>query len=267
DVGAAGKGKHIGNLVALQPGEAVRTLLEVRDLEDEKNFVFFATRNGTVKKTPVKDFSNVMSRGIIAIGIEKGDELVAARQTDGNQIIFLASHEGLAIRFPEEGVRPMGRPAYGVRGMDLGKGDYVVGVAVTPKEGKTANGKPAKGKSQGEEEKAMPNLILSVTEQGYGKRTPVEEYRLQSRGGKGVINVKTTARNGNVAAIMLVDETSEVMVISQFGKILRTDTKQIREAGRSTQGVRLLQLEAGDKVASAAVIQEKAVEENGNLLQ
>jgi len=267
DVGAAGKGKHIGNLVSLQPGEAVRTLLEVRDLEDEKNFVFFATRNGTVKKTPVKDFSNVMSRGIIAIGIEKGDELVAARQTDGNQIIFLASHEGLAIRFPEEGVRPMGRPAYGVRGMDLGKGDYVVGVAVTPKEGKTANGKPAKGKSQGEEEKAMPNLILSVTEQGYGKRTPVEEYRLQSRGGKGVINVKTTARNGNVAAIMLVDETSEVMVISQFGKILRTDTKQIREAGRSTQGVRLLQLEAGDKVASAAVIQEKAVEENGNLLQ
>src|SRR5262245_5401662 len=267
DVGAAGKGKHIGNLVALQPGEAVRTLLEVRDLEDEKNFVFFATRNGTVKKTPVKDFSNVMSRGIIAIGIEKGDELVAARQTDGNQIIFLASHEGLAIRFPEEGVRPMGRPAYGVRGMDLGKGDYVVGVAVTPKEGKTANGKSAKGKPQGEEEKAMPNLILSVTEQGYGKRTPVEEYRLQSRGGKGVINVKTTALNGNVAAIMLVDETSEVMVISQFGKILRTDTKQIREAGRSTQGVRLLQLEAGDKVASAAVIQEKAVEENGSLLQ
>jgi len=267
DVGAAGKGKHIGNLVSLQPGEAVRTLLEVRDLEDEKNFVFFATRNGTVKKTPVKDFSNVMSRGIIAIGIEKGDELVAARQTDGNQIVFLASHEGMAIRFDEEGVRPMGRPAYGVRGMDLDKGDYVIGVAVTPKEGRTANGKPAKGKTQGEEEKPMPNLILSVTEQGYGKRTPVEEYRLQSRGGKGVINVKTTARNGNVAAIMLVDETSEVMVISQFGKILRTDTKQIREAGRSTQGVRLLQLEAGDKVASAAVIQEKPEEENGLPLQ
>ncbi len=136
DVGAAGKGKHMGNLVALQPGETVRTLLEVRDLEDENNFVFFATRNGTVKKTPVKDFSNVMARGIIAIGIEKDDELVAARLTDGKHVVFLGSHEGLAIRFDEENVRPMGRPAYGVRGMDLAKGDYLVGMAVTPKDGK-----------------------------------------------------------------------------------------------------------------------------------
>ena len=144
DVGAAGKGKHMGNLVALQPGETVRTLLEVRDLEDENNFVFFATRNGTVKKTPVKDFSNVMARGIIAIGIEKDDELVAARLTDGKHVVFLGSHEGLAIRFDEENVRPMGRPAYGVRGMDLAKGDYLVGMAVTPKDGKKkTNGKGA----------------------------------------------------------------------------------------------------------------------------
>jgi DNA gyrase subunit A len=261
DVGAAGKGKHIGNLVALQPGETVRTLLEVRNLEDENSFVFFATRNGTVKKTPVKDFSNVMSRGIIAIGIEKDDELVAARLTDGKQIVFLASHEGMAIRFEEEDVRPMGRPAYGVRGMDMEKGDYVVGMAVTPKDG---NGrKKANGEGQPEE---VPSLILSITENGYGKRTPVEEYRLQSRGGKGVINVKTTERNGKVVAIMLVDESSEAMLISHFGKIIRIDTRQIREAGRSTQGVRLLQLESGDKVASAAVIQEKE-EEPGGLLQ
>jgi DNA gyrase subunit A len=264
DVGAAGKGKHIGNLVALQPGETVKTLLEVRDLDDENKFVFFATRQGTVKKTAVKDFSNVMSRGIIAIGIEKEDELVAARLTDGSQIVFLASHEGMAIRFDEEGVRPMGRPAYGVRGMDLDKGDYIVGMAVTPKEG---NGKKKKTDGKGAAmPEELPTLILSITENGYGKRTPVEEYRLQSRGGKGVINVKTTARNGNVSAIMLVDETSEVMLISHFGKIIRIDTKQIREAGRSTQGVRLLQLESGDKVASAAVIQEKD-EENGSLLQ
>jgi DNA gyrase subunit A len=261
DVGAAGKGKHIGNLVSLQPGETVRTLLEVRDLEDENNFVFFATKNGTVKKTPVKDFSNVMSRGIIAIGIEKDDELVAARLTDGNQVVFLGSHEGLAIRFDEENVRPMGRPAYGVRGMDLAKGDYVVGMAVTPKDGK----KKTNGK--GTEEENVPTLILSVTEGGYGKRTPVDEYRLQSRGGKGVINVKTTARNGKVVAIMLVDESSECMLISQFGKIIRIDTKQIREAGRSTQGVRLLQLESDDRVASAAVIQEKEEEETGLPLQ
>ena len=265
DVGAAGKGKHIGNLVALQPGETVKALLEVRNLEDENNFVFFATRKGTVKKTPVKDFSNVMSRGIIAIGIEKDDELVAARLTDGQQIVFLASHEGMAIRFDEGGVRPMGRPAYGVRGMDLEKGDYVVGMAITPKEGNGKKKTDGKGKADAKHEE-IPNLILSVTENGYGKRTPVQEYRLQSRGGKGVINVKTTARNGNVVAIMLVDETSEAMLISHFGKIIRIDTKQIREAGRSTQGVRLLQLEAGDKVASAAVIQEKE-EENGSLLQ
>src|SRR5215471_15585922 len=264
DVGAAGKGKHIGNLVALQPGETVKTLLEVRNLEDENNFVFFATRNGTVKKTPVKDFSNVMSRGIIAIGIEKDDELVAARLTDGNQIVFLASHEGMAIRFDEDGVRPMGRPAYGVRGMDLEKGDYVVGVAVTPKDG---NGKKKAKEDDKEKAEEVPSLILSVTENGYGKRTPVDEYRLQSRGGKGVINVKTTARNGNVVSIMLVDESSEAMLISHFGKIIRIDTKHIREAGRSTQGVRLLTLEAGDKVASAAVIQEKEEEPNGSLLQ
>ncbi|HEV3317041.1 MAG TPA: DNA gyrase subunit A [Candidatus Angelobacter sp.] len=263
DVSAAGKGKHIGNLVALQPGETVRTLLEVRNLEEENRFIFFATRNGTVKKTPVKDFSNVQSRGILAIGIDKGDELVAVRLTDGNQVVFMASHEGQAIRFDEDDVRSMGRQAYGVRGMDLDERDYIVGVAVTPKEGKKkANGK---GKDGGDEN--IPSLILSVTENGYGKRTPIEEYRLQSRGGKGVINVKTTERNGKVSGIMLVDEASEVILISQFGKIIRIDTKQIREAGRSTQGVRLLNLEAGDRVASAVVIQDKEVEENGTLLQ
>lgn len=265
DVGAAGKGKHVGNLVTLQPGETVRTLLEVRNLDDENNFVFFVTRKGVVKKTPVKDFSNVMTRGIIAIGIEKDDELVAARLTDGQQIIFLASHEGQAIRFGEEDVRSMGRPAYGVRGMDLDKGDYIVGMAATPKEERKKTGKPKDGKDGVEE--SVPSLILSVTENGYGKRTPVDEYRLQTRGGKGVINVKTTERNGRVVAIMLVDEDSEAMLISHFGKIIRTDTKQIREAGRSTQGVRLLHLEAGDKVASAAVIQEKEEDPNGSLLQ
>ena len=154
----------------------------------------------------------------------------------------------------------MGRPAYGVRGMDLDEGDYIVGMAVTPKEAK----KKTNGKG---EEETSPSLILSVTENGYGKRTPIEEYRLQSRGGKGVINVKTTARNGKVVSIMLVDESSEVMLISQFGKIIRIDTKTIREAGRSTQGVRLLNLEADDRVAYAAVIQETEAEENGLPLQ
>src|SRR5262249_27346838 len=261
DVGAAGRGKSIQSLVSLQPGESARAMLPVRDLEEENRYVFFVTRNGTVKKTPLKDFCNVMSRGIIAIGIEKDDELVAASLTDGHQIVFLASHEGMAIRFVEEDVRPMGRPAYGVRGMDLDKEDYIVGMAVTPKERKRKNGKDG-------QEEDTPSLILSVTENGYGKRTDVDEYRLQSRGGKGVINVRTTQRNGKVAGIMLVSDHCECMVISQFGKIIRIETNQIREAGRSTQGVRLLQLDAGDRVAAAVVIPEEEVgPENGTLLQ
>jgi DNA gyrase subunit A len=220
--------------------------------------VFFTTRKGTVKKTALVDFSNVMARGIIAIGIDKDDELVAAQLTDSNQIVFLASHEGLAIRFDEADVRVMGRPAYGVRGMDIGEKDYIVGMAITPKERK-------KGKNGGVDQ---PNLILSVTENGYGKRTDVDEYRLQSRGGKGVINVKTTERNGKVVAIMLVTEDAEAMVISQYGKIIRTSTDSIREAGRSTQGVRLLHLEPGDKVAAAVVIpDEEKAESEPTLLQ
>src|SRR4051812_27571293 len=258
DIGPAGKGKAIANLIALQPGESVRAILTVRDLEEEGKYVFFATRNGTVKKTELRDFSNVMSRGIIAIGIDKDDELMGVRITDGKQIVFLASHEGQAIRFEEEDVRSMGRPAFGVRGMDLAKDDYIIGMAVTPKERTKKNGK------DGED---TPSLILSVTEQGYGKRTDVDEYRLQSRGGKGVINVKTMAKNGKVSAIMLVDETSECMVISQFGKIIRINTTSIREAGRSTQGVRLLHLDDGDKVAAAVVIPPEEKEENPTLLQ
>ena len=138
DVSAAGKGKHVGNLVGLQPGETVRTMLAVRNLEEEGRYIFFATRNGTVKKTELKDFSHVMSRGIIAIGIDKDDELVGVTLTDGKQIIFLASHDGQAIRFDEDDVRSMGRPAYGVRGMNLDKGDYIVGMATTPKDAKQA---------------------------------------------------------------------------------------------------------------------------------
>jgi DNA gyrase subunit A len=252
DVGAAGKGKSIASLLSLQPGETVRNILPVRNLEEEGKYIFFATRKGTVKKTPLKDFSNVMARGIIAIGIDEDDELIGVRVTDGNQIVFLATHDGMAIRFGEEDVRSMGRPAYGVRGIDIGKNDYVVGLAITAK----ANGHVAR--------------ILSVTEAGFGKRTDVEEYRLQTRGGKGVINVKTTARNGKVVGIQLVDETSEIIVISQYGKIIRIDTTTVRAAGRSTQGVKLLNLEEGDKVAAAVVIppeELKAEPETGTLLQ
>src|SRR5215472_17527866 len=270
DVGAAGKGKHVGNLVALQPGETVRSMLAVRNLEEEGKYVFFATRNGTVKKTPLKDFCNVMSRGIIAIGIDKGDELVGVTLTDGNQIVFLASYDGQAIRFDGNDVRSMGRPAYGVRGMHLDKGDYIVGMATTPKDAKKAEAEAEKAKAKAGVEatatdETIPvkgSLILSVTENGFGKRTPADEYRLQGRGGSGVINVKTTERNGKVVGIAQVTEESEVMLISHYGKIIRMDSSTIRESGRAAQGVRLLQLEPGDRVAAVVVIPPD--EENGN---
>jgi DNA gyrase subunit A len=317
DIGAAGKGKAMASLVALQPGEKVVTILPVRDLEEENKYILFATRNGTVKKTALKDFSNVMSRGIIAINIEKDDELITARVTDGQQVIFIATHDGMAIRFNEQDLRPMGRPATGNRGISLRKGDYVIGAAVTPsnearnkqrleraaQKGLTnqveaaidevadstsvtpleLSGDPtelsapaiseataAKLEKLDKELGLTPCLILSVSESGYGKRTDVDQYRLQTRGGKGVINMKATPKVGKVSSINLVDETSELMVISQFGKIIRIDTKSIRAAGRSTQGVKLLDLEPQDKVAAAVVIppeEAKIQPEEGTLLQ
>jgi DNA gyrase subunit A len=316
DVGAAGKGKAMASLVDLQPGERVVTILGVRDLEEESKYVLFATRNGTVKKTALKDFSNVMSRGIIAINIEKDDELICARITDGHQVIFLATHDGMAIRFDEQDLRPMGRPATGNRGINLRKGDYVIGAAVTPSNEARNRARLERAKATGltaqveavideaaestaeqplelaepgevaapaiSEEAAAklekldkqlgltPCLILTVSENGFGKRTDVDAYRLQSRGGKGVISMKTTAKIGKVAAINLVDDTTEMMLISQFGKIIRIDTKTIRSAGRSTSGVKLLNLDADDKVAAAVVIppeDAKTQPENGTLLQ
>ncbi|HEX9199315.1 MAG TPA: DNA gyrase subunit A [Acidobacteriaceae bacterium] len=316
DVGAAGKGKAMASLIDLQPGEKVVTILPVKDLEEADKYVLFATRNGTVKKTALKDFSNVMSRGIIAINIEKDDELIIARITDGQQIIFLATHDGMAIRFNEQDLRPMGRPATGNRGINLRKGDYLIGAAVTPSNearnkqrleraaaagltshvkdaideaADSASAQPLELAEPGEVaaptisdaaqakldklDKQLgltPCLILTVSENGFGKRTDVDAYRLQSRGGKGVISMKTTPKIGKVSAINLVDDTTEMMLISQFGKIIRIDTKTIRSAGRSTSGVKLLNLDADDKVAAAVVIppeDAKVQPENGTLLQ
>src|SRR6266404_5633776 len=280
DVSAAGKGKHIGNLIGLQPGETVRTMLAVRNLEEENKYIFFATRNGLVKKSELREFMHVRSNGINAINIEEGDELVAARITNGNQIVFIASHEGMACRFDENHVRSMGRAAYGVNGIDLEERDYVVGMTVTPKPGEAPVGAPAPGEDPVDKAAAVAasstaaipevvdlaqkgNLILSVTENGYGKRTPADEYRLTNRAKKGVINVKTTERVGKVVAIALVDENSQVMLISQYGKIIRMDSKTIRESGRNAQGVRLLHMEPGDRVAAAVVLAPEE-EPNGN---
>jgi len=298
DVSAAGRGKHIGNLIGLQPGETVRTMLAVRNLEEENKYIFFATRNGLVKKSELREFMHVRSNGINAINIEEGDELVAARITNGNQIVFIATHEGMAIRFDENHVRPMGRAAYGVNGVNLEERDYVVGMTVTPKPGATAADnagtekdhvgtdafvRPASEASPGKAGAVSEipptetvdltqkgTLILSVTENGYGKRTPADEYRLTNRAGKGVINIKTTERVGKVVAIALVDENSQVMLISQYGKIIRMDSKTIRESGRNAQGVRLLHMEPGDRVAAAVVLapeEEPNGSNGGTLLQ
>jgi DNA gyrase subunit A len=276
DIGAAGKGKHIGNLVGLQAGETVRTMLAVRNLEEEGKHIFFATRNGLVKKSELKEFCHVRANGIYAISIEAGDELVAATVTDGEQIVFLATHEGQAIRFDEADVRPMGRQAYGVWGIRMEKGDYLVGMATTPKDVQKAEAEAAKAAAEAgipeatATDETLPlkgSLILSVTEGGYGKRTPADEYRLQGRGGSGVINVKTTERNGKVVGIAQVTEKSEVMLISHYGKIIRMDSKTIRESGRAAQGVRLLNLEPGDRVAAAVVIPPEEEGVNGTLIQ
>src|ERR1700684_905255 len=270
DIGAAGKGKHVANLAGLQAGETVRTMLAIRNLEEQNRYIFFSTRNGLVKKTELKDFSHVRAGGIIAINIEKGDELVAARLTDGVQIVFLASHDGQAIRFEETDVRSMGRNATGVRGMNLSEKDYIVGMATTVKPDAVLPPAPAKDAAEAtdvvEDVAKKGSLILSVTENGYGKRTAADEYRLTNRGGKGVINVKTTERNGKVVGIAQVTENAEVMLISQYGKIIRIESKFIRESGRSAQGVRLLNIEAGDRVAAAVVIPPEEEPTNGGTL-
>src|SRR3954471_16371477 len=202
DVGPAGKGKHIGNLVALQPGETARAILNVRDLEEQGKYVLFATRNGTVKKTPLIDFSNVMSRGIIAIGIDKGDELVAARATDGNQIVFLASHEGMAIRFDEEDVRPMGRAAYGVRGMTLDKNDHVVGMAVTPKS--APNGKSASDSAKMHSLERAGKSLAKKNGKAEAKNGKAEE-----KTGKDGKNGKADASSDADVAAVLDSETAQ----------------------------------------------------------
>ncbi len=196
------------------------------------------TKRGVIKKSELTEFDNPLSRGIIALSLDDGDELLAAKLTNGDNYIFLGTHEGKAIRFKEDQVRHMGRAARGVRAMDLDEGDYVVGVEVVEKEG----------------------LILSISDHGYGKRTPLSDYRLTARGGKGVINMKTTPRIGMVVAVLVVREDSDLMIITKEGKIIRIEAGDIRQAGRSTQGVRLVRMDEGDQVAAASVIPEAEVD-------
>jgi DNA gyrase subunit A len=267
EAAAATRGKAISSLVKFQEDEKLTALVAAQNLEEEGRFVFMATKSGTVKKSTLTEFSNPRSTGIIAINLDGPDELIGAKLTDGKQMIFLASHEGQAILFRETEVRPMGRNAGGVNGMDLDKGDYVVSMdAVQPdfeiiaKEGKVTTQNLEELENE-QIKDSLVTLMLTVAEKGFGKRTPLAEYRITSRGGKGVVNMKTTDRNGSVVATLQVTEESDVMIITHDGKVIRVHANEIREAGRSTQGVRLLRLEEGDSVAAAAVLQEEQEEE------
>ncbi len=231
DASTTGKGKHISNLINLQGDESVKAFLSVKDFVADQ-FIVMVTKKGVIKKCELTEFDNPMARGIIAMSLDEGDELIGARITNGQNFIFLGSHEGQAIRFPESEVRAMGRPAHGVWAMDLDEDDYLIGMEVVEKDG----------------------LILSIAEHGYGKRTALEDYRLTRRGGKGVINMKTTKKTGPVVAILSVREDSDLMIVSQSGKIIRIESSTIRQAGRSTQGVTLVKMEEGDQVAAASVI-------------
>ena len=263
EAAAATRGKAINSLVKFQEDEKLTALVAARDLEAADKFVFMATKNGTVKKSALTEFSNPRSTGIIAINLEDQDELIGAKLTDGKQMVFLASHEGQAILFRETEVRAMGRNAGGVNGMDLGKDDYVVSMdAVQPdfEVIKKEHKKETQNLEELENEEikdSLSTLMLTVAEKGYGKRTPLAEYRITSRGGKGVVNMKTTDRNGAVVSTLQVTEESDVMIITEHGKVIRVHANEIREAGRSTQGVRLLRLDQDDSIAAAAVLQEE----------
>ncbi len=243
DAGTTGKGKHVSGLIALQPDESVKAFLAVKEFVAEK-FIVMVTRHGVIKKCELTEFDNPLSRGIIALALDDDDELLGATITNGKNYIFLGSHEGMAIRFNEDEVRAMGRQARGVRAMDLDKGDYLVGLEVIEKEG----------------------LILSISEHGFGKRTPLEDYRLTARGRKGVINMKTTPKVGKVVAVLSVKENTDLMIITKDGKMIRIESGEIRQAGRSTQGVRLVRMEEGDLVAAASCIPDTGDEtKNGDL--
>jgi DNA gyrase subunit A len=231
--GRAAKGKAIVNLLALQSGEKISAVMPVRAFE-ENRFVVMATANGVVKKTPLSEYERIPSKGKIAINLDEGDALIAARITDGKRQIFLATEQGKAVRFDESDIRPMGRVTRGVTGVRFKAGDRVVGMEVVDPQSE----------------------ILTVSEKGFGKRTEIDEYRLQGRGGQGTKNLEVTEKTGPVVGVLQVREKDEVIVVTQDGKTIRTPVKGIRRTLRATQGVIVIKPEAGDQVASIARLLE-----------
>ena len=232
-------GRSVANLLEFQEGEKIAEVLAIKDFGKEESFLLFATAKGTVKKTALSAYANINKRGIIAIGLEPDDNLIDVAVTSDADEVLLGTRSGMAIRFKESDARAMGRPAGGVRGIDLDADDVVVSMIVIPRNGPTSN----------------LCMVLTACENGYGKRTPVDEYRLQKRGGSGVINIKTTDRNGPVVNMSAVCDSDELMLITQNGILIRTRVSEIRETGRNAAGVRLLSLDDGDKLVTMARVE------------
>ena len=230
--GKAAKGTNIVNILQVEQGERIQAMIHTRSIEDDGRFLFMVTRNGTVKRLPVGTLKNLRNNGIRALRMEEGDRLMTVRETDGNQKILIATHDGMAVCFDENDVRTMGRDAVGVRGIRLREGDYVVAAA-----------RAAEGKT-----------VLSITEKGYGKRTPVEEYRITNRGGLGIKNYMVTEKTGPVVGMKVVDGSEDLLLVTRSGIMIRTPVDAIREAGRATQGVIVMRFkEEGDQVISMAL--------------
>ena len=234
--GKTAKGTNIVNILQVEPGERIQAMIHTSSIEDDGRFLFMVTRNGTVKRLPANALKNLRNNGIRALRMDEGDELIAVRETDGTKKILIATHDGMAVCFDENDVRPMGREAVGVRGIKLREGDYVVGAA-----------RATAGKT-----------VLTITENGYGKRTPVEEYRITNRGGLGIKNYMLTDKTGSVVGIKVVDGSEDLLLVTQSGILIRTHVDAIRVAGRATQGVIVMRFkEEGDKVISLALAERE----------
>ena len=238
--GKTAKGTNIVNILQVEQGERVQTMIHFRDTGNEELYLVMVTRNGTVKRLPVSTLKNLRNNGIRALTLDEDDALVTVRETDGTKKILIATHDGQAVCFDENDIRPMGRTAVGVRGIRLREGDYVVGAA-----------RAVEGK-----------CVLSITEKGYGKRTPVEEYRITNRGGLGIRNYMVTDKTGPVVGVKVVDGSEDLLLVTQAGILIRTAVDNIRIAGRSTQGVIVMRFkEEGDKVISMALADRDEAEE------
>ena len=232
EAGRTARGTNIVNVLQVEAGEKVSAMIHTQDITDDGRFLVMITRNGTVKRLPVVTLKNLRNNGLRVITLEDGDELMVVRETDGTKNILIATHDGMAVCFAETDVRPTGRSSMGVRGIRLRPGDYVVGAA-----------RATQGRA-----------VLTITEHGYGKRTPVEDYRITNRGGIGIKNYAVTAKTGRVVGIKVVDGTEDLLLVTQAGTLIRTDVASIRLAGRATQGVIVMRLkEEGDRVIAMAL--------------